>query len=135
VTVCEVLLVEDDPDLARLTQHAFDACNDGARLQVCTDGQQALEHLQSDAALPELVLLDLELPEVDGFGVLEAIREDSELTSLPVVVLTSSAAAEDRDRCYELGANAYVTKPVDFDDYRSVIETLTGFWLNVNVSP
>src|SRR5687767_12509547 len=115
----EVLLVEDDPGDVLMTQEAFDEHKVRNKLNVVSDGEEALAYLRregphADAPRPDLILLDLNLPRVDGRQVLQAIKEDPDLRRIPVVVLTTSGADEDILRSYSLHANAYVTKPVDF---------------------
>ncbi|WP_232833812.1 response regulator [Saliphagus sp. LR7] len=132
----DILLVEDNPGDVRLTKEAF---TDGAidnTLHVVTDGKEALNFLHqrdeyADAACPDLVLLDLNLPKKSGEEVLEEIRGDEDLQRLPVIILTSSEAQEDVLRSYELQANAYLTKPVDPDAFLDTIQTFEEFWLRV----
>lgn len=129
----EVLLVEDTPGDARLVQEAFTSIDSEATLHTVTEGEEAIDVLKQrrngeSASLPELVLVDLNLPGVDGCDVLELIRADSQLQSLPVIMLTSSKAADDVRRCYDAHANAYLTKPTDLDEFVSLVETLERFW-------
>jgi CheY-like chemotaxis protein len=132
----EVLLVEDDPGDVLMTQEAFEEHKLRNRLTVVSDGAAALQYLRregeyADAVAPDLILLDLNLPRRDGREVLEEIKKDEELRRIPVVVLTTSAADEDILRSYELHANAYVTKPVDFDRFISVVKQIDEFFVSV----
>jgi len=135
-TRADILLVEDNPGDVRLTEEAFEEgqiCNE---LHVVTDGVEALDFLyqrgeHGDAPQPDIVLLDLNLPRKNGDEVLEEIEDDPDLSCLPVVVLTSSTAEEDVVRSYELRANAYLTKPVDPDEFIEVVQSLQEFWLSV----
>ncbi|SDY79800.1 Response regulator receiver domain-containing protein [Micromonospora pattaloongensis] len=132
----EVLLVEDDPGDVLMTQEAFEEHKVGNRLNVVSDGAEALAYLRregkyADAVLPDLILLDLNLPKRDGREVLAEIKKDEELGKIPVVVLTTSQADEDILRSYQLHANAYVTKPVDFDRFIAVIRQIDEFFVSV----
>ncbi|GAA4363024.1 response regulator [Actinomadura sp. NPDC048032] len=131
-----VLLVEDDPGDELMTREAFEHNKVGNTLQVVRDGAEALDFLykrgeHADAPRPDLVLLDLNLPKRDGREVLEEIKSDPELASIPVVVLTTSSAEEDILRSYKLHANAYVTKPVDFDQFIKAIRQIDDFFVTV----
>lgn len=135
-TPIEVLLVEDDPGDVLMTQEAFEMHKVRNRLTVVSDGAEALSYLRregryADAVRPDLILLDLNLPRRDGREVLEEIKKDDELCRIPVVVLTTSAADEDILRSYQLHANAYVTKPVDFEQFISVIRQIDEFFVSV----
>ncbi|MCT9932656.1 response regulator [Planotetraspora sp. A-T 1434] len=132
----EVLLVEDDPGDVLLTQEAFAYNKVGNRLHVVNDGEQALaflrgEGLYGSAPRPDLILLDLNLPRVDGFEVLQEIKNDPALRGIPVVILTTSEAEQDILRGYDLHANAYVSKPVDFDQFIRVVRQIDDFWVTV----
>ena len=125
-----VLLVEDDPGDVVLIQEAFEhnkVCN---KLHVAGDGVEAMEFLRGSAR-PDLILLDLNLPRKDGREVLAEVKGDSALRSIPVVVLTTSKAEEDILRSYDLHANAYVTKPVDFDRFIEVVRQIDEFFVTV----
>ncbi|MEU4822122.1 response regulator [Actinomadura citrea] len=131
-----VLLVEDDPGDELMTREAFEHNKVGNTLQVVRDGAEALDFLykrgdHAGAPHPDLVLLDLNLPKRDGREVLEEIKSDPELASIPVVVLTTSSAEEDILRSYKLHANAYVTKPVDFDQFIKAIRQIDDFFVTV----
>jgi len=132
----EVLLVEDDPGDVLMTKEAFDDYKVKNQLHIVNDGVEAMAFLRqegehSDAPRPDLVLLDLNLPRMDGREVLEAIKSDPELSSIPVVVLTTSEAEEDVLRSYSLHANAYVTKPVDFERFIAVVRQIDDFFVTV----
>ena len=132
----EVLLVEDDPGDTLMIREAFEDNKVRNRLTCVTDGVQALEFLRhegehADVPRPDLILLDLNLPRKDGREVLAEIKSDDALSTIPVVVLTTSQAEEDVLRSYELHANAYVTKPVDFERFIDVVRQIDDFFLTV----
>jgi CheY-like chemotaxis protein len=132
----DILLVEDDPGDELMTREAFEDNKIGNTLHVAHDGEEALDFLYrqggyQDAPRPDLILLDLNLPKYDGRQVLEKIKSDPELADIPVVVLTTSAAEEDILRSYKLHANAYVTKPVDLDQFVAAIKHIDEFFVQV----
>jgi CheY-like chemotaxis protein len=132
----EVLLVEDDPGDELMTREAFEGNKIGNRLHVARDGEEALDFLyrrgqHADAPRVDLVLLDLNLPKYDGRQVLERIRADPDLTHMPVVILTTSSSEEDILRSYKLHANAYVTKPVDVNQFIAAVRQIDDFFLSV----
>jgi CheY-like chemotaxis protein len=132
----EVLLVEDDPGDVLMTKEAFADYKLSNTLHVVNDGVEAMDFLRrqgehTGAPRPDLVLLDLNLPRMDGREVLQAIKSDPELASIPVVVLTTSEAEEDVLRSYSLHANAYVTKPVDFERFIQVVRQIDDFFVTV----
>ncbi|OEJ62628.1 two-component system response regulator [Streptomyces agglomeratus] len=132
----EVLLVEDDPGDELMTREAFKDNKIGNTLHVAHDGQEALDFLyrkgqHTNAPRPDLILLDLNLPKYDGRQVLERIKSDPDLAHIPVIVLTTSSAEEDILRSYRLHANAYVTKPVDLDQFVSAIRQIDDFFVTV----
>ncbi|MEE2056700.1 response regulator [Rhodococcus artemisiae] len=132
----DVLLVEDDPGDELMTREAFEDNKIGNNLHVVRDGEQALDFLyrrgeHADAPQPDLILLDLNLPKYDGRQVLEQIKSDPELSHIPVVVLTTSSAEEDILRSYRLHANAYVTKPVDLDQFIRAVKQIDEFFVQV----
>jgi CheY-like chemotaxis protein len=132
----DVLLVEDDEGDVLMTREALDEGKILNRLHVAGDGVEALAFLRregphANAARPDLVLLDLNLPRVDGRQVLQEIKADDDLRRIPVVVLTTSEAEEDVLRSYDLHANAYVSKPVDFDQFVTVIRQIDDFFISV----
>jgi CheY-like chemotaxis protein len=131
-----VLLIEDDPGDVLMTQEAFAEHKLQNRLTVVSDGVAALAYLRreggyADAVVPDLILLDLNLPRRDGREVLAEIKRDDQLCPIPVVVLTTSQADEDILRSYQLHANAYVTKPVDFERFIAVIRQIDEFFVSV----
>ncbi|MBM4468068.1 response regulator [Rhodococcus hoagii] len=132
----DVLLVEDDPGDELMTREAFEFNKVGNNLHVVRDGEQALDFLYkrgeyADAVRPDLILLDLNLPKYDGRQVLEKIKSDQDLADIPVVILTTSGAEEDIVRSYKLHANAYVTKPVDLDQFIAAVRQIDDFWVQV----
>jgi two-component system, chemotaxis family, response regulator Rcp1 len=132
----EVLLVEDSPGDVRLTQEAFKDAKVHVNLHVAVDGVAAIAFLTrqgayTDALRPDLILLDLNLPKKDGREVLEEIKESPALKSIPVVILTTSAAEADILRSYQLHANCYITKPVGLDGFLKVVRSIDSFWLSV----
>ena len=132
----EVLLIEDDPGDVLMTREAFEEHKVSNRLTVLTDGAQALEYLHRQgeyayADRPDLILLDLNLPKRDGREVLAEIKKNDELRQIPVVVLTTSSSDEDILGSYRLHANAYVTKPVDFDRFIAVVRQIDNFFVSV----
>ena len=132
----DVLLVEDDPGDVLMTREAFEENKVANRLAVVSDGESAMAYLRkegtyADAPTPDLVLLDLNLPRMDGREVLAAMKGDQALQSIPVVVLTTSEAEEDVLRSYALHANAYVTKPVDFQRFIDVVRQIDDFFVQV----
>ena len=136
----EILLVEDNPGDVLLTREAMKAGKLRNRLSVVGDGVDALAFLRrqgsfADAPRPDLILLDLNLPRKDGREVLAEIKEDPQFRTIPVVVLTTSAAEQDVERAYNLHANCYITKPVDFNQFMNVIEQVDNFWINVVTLP
>ena len=127
-----VLLVEDDPGDVVLIEEAFEHNKLPNTLKIVGDGVEAMDYLRdADADRPDLVLLDLNLPRKDGREVLAEIKSDPALRSIPVVVLTTSKAEEDILRSYDLHANAYVTKPVDFDRFIEVVRQIDEFFVTV----
>nr|WP_203681709.1 response regulator [Streptomyces microflavus] len=129
-------MVEDDPGDELMTREAFEDNKIRNTLHVVRDGQEALDFLYrrgeyAEAPRPDLVLLDLNLPKYDGRQVLEQIKSDPELALIPVVVLTTSSAEEDILRSYKLHANAYVTKPVDLDQFIAAVRQIDEFFVTV----
>ena len=138
-----ILLVEDNPDDEALTLRAFRKNNIRNEVVVARDGAEALDYLfargqyagRNAADLPQVVLLDLKLPKVDGIEVLRQVRGDPRTRMLPIVVLTSSKEDRDLSECYRLGCNSYVRKPVDFDQFINAARQLELYWLLLNESP
>jgi CheY-like chemotaxis protein len=128
-----VLLVEDDPGDVLIAQEALRAGNLSTRLDVVRDGVEALDYLRhrgefAGATRPDLILLDLNLPRMSGHEVLAEVKSDPELRRIPVVVLSTSVAAEDIAKSYDLYANVYVAKPVDFDEFTDVVKRIDDFF-------
>jgi chemotaxis family two-component system response regulator Rcp1 len=132
----EILLVEDNPGDVRLTQEAFKEGKVGNNLYVVADGEQALAFLRREgryagAPRPDIILLDLHLPKKSGREVLSEIKQDEDLRTIPVLVLTTSKAEEDILRAYELHANCYISKPVELDEFFEAVRSIENFWLTV----
>jgi CheY-like chemotaxis protein len=135
-----ILLVEDNPGDVRLTREAFRDGKMENPLDVVPDGVEALAYLRQegayrDKATPDLILLDLNLPRMDGREVLAAVKADPRLKSIPVVVLTTSQAEQDVVRSYLLQASCFITKPVDFDQFTEVVKGIDSFWLSIVTLP
>ncbi|MGN6717491.1 MAG: response regulator [Candidatus Binatia bacterium] len=138
-----ILLVEDNPDDVALTLRAFKKANIANQIIVANNGVEALDFLFGTGSYqgrdisiqPEIILLDLKLPKLDGFEVLRTIRCDLRTKLLPVIVLTSSKEQQDVVESYGLGANSYVRKPVDFEEFQQAVVNLGLFWLLINESP
>lgn len=134
-----ILLVEDNPDDEALTLHAFEKNNISNKVVVMRNGADALDYLTGTGSqsreLPTVVLLDLKLPKIDGLEVLRRIREHERTKLLPVVILTSSKEQQDLISGYRFGCNAYVRKPVDFDEFLHAARQLGLFWLLLNSPP
>lgn len=136
----EILLAEDNPGDARLTEKAFEQGAILNNLHVVEDGVEAMKFLRqedeySEKPRPDLVLLDLNMPRKDGWDVLAELKEHPELARIPVIVLTSSEAEEDIVRSYDLQANAYLTKPVDFQGFLEIVHGFEEFWLSLVKMP
>jgi two-component system response regulator len=134
-----ILIVEDDPDDLELLTHTFAEVGITNSIEVARDGQEALDylfcladHAGREAIPPQLVLLDLQLPKIDGIEVLRTIRADPRRKSIPVVILTSSCEDRDVVEGYQLGANSYIQKPVDFTQFQATIRDIGHYWLIVN---
>lgn len=138
-----VLLVEDNPDDEMLTLRAFKKNRIGNKIVVARDGAEALAFLFCTGAyserdpneLPQLILLDIKLPKIDGLEVLHRIRGDARTKLLPVVILTSSKEEQDLLKGYESGANSYIRKPVDFNEFIEAVRQLDMYWLVLNQAP
>src|SRR5690242_6051712 len=131
-----ILLVEDNPDEAKLTIAALRKQNVANPVRVAIDGQQALDLLFDEAEkLPALVLLDLKLPKASGFEVLKRLRANPVRKLLPVVILTASTEESDLAQSYALGANSFIRKPVDFDQFSGAVRHLGQYWLLLNEPP
>jgi two-component system, chemotaxis family, response regulator Rcp1 len=132
----EILMVEDNPGDVELTREALTGAKVNNRLWVADDGAKAVDFLYrrgeyANAPRPDIILLDLNLPKKDGRQVLAEIRSDPQLSEIPIVILTTSAAEEDILRAYQLHANCYITKPVNFSRFLEVIKAVEQFWLTV----
>jgi len=132
----EILLVEDNPGDVRLTEEALKEGKVVNRVNVVQDGVEALAYLRKEgeyasAETPDLILLDLNLPKKDGREVLAEVKEDPDLRMIPVVVLTTSRDEQDILKSYDLHANCYITKPVDFEQFIGVVRAIEDFWLSV----
>lgn len=132
----QILLVEDNPGDVRLTQEALLGARVANELHVVGDGEEAIEYLRRrgryvDAPRPDIVLLDLNLPRLDGREVLMDIKGDPDLAKIPIIILTSSSAERDIHSAYELHANCYISKPVDFTEFIEAVRSLEGFWLRI----
>jgi chemotaxis family two-component system response regulator Rcp1 len=130
----EVLLVEDSPGDVRLTREAFREANPSINLHVACDGVVAMAFLRkqgpyADAPRPDLILLDLNLPKMDGREVLAHIKEDQDLKTIPTVILTTSEAEADIVTSYQLQANCYLSKPVQLDEFEAIVRSISDFWL------
>jgi len=133
----EILLVEDNADDVELCLHALRKEKLSNKIHVARDGQEALEFLferakRAPESLPRLILLDLKLPKVDGIQVLREVKNHDATRCLPVVILTSSREERDLVESYQLGVNSYLQKPVDFDEFRSMVKQIGFYWMVVN---
>lgn len=139
----EILLIEDNPNDAELTMRSFKKNNITNSILHLKDGAEALEFLFGSGQFegrnltnkPKVILLDLKMPKVDGIEVLQKIKADDNTKTIPVVVLTSSKEDPDIDKCYKLGANSYIVKPVDFDSFQKVVTQLGLYWVLLNQPP
>lgn len=132
----EILLVEDNPGDARLCEEALKESKVLNNLHIVKDGQEALDYVfkknqYENAVTPDLIILDLNLPRVDGKEVLANIKNDENTKTIPVVILTSSKAEEDIVKTYELHANSYITKPLDFDQFIEIVKQINQFWFGI----
>lgn len=136
----ELLLVEDNPGDVRLTIEALKECRVNCQLNVARDGVEALDYLHrrgrfADAARPDLILLDLNLPRKDGRAVLAEVKSNAQLRRIPVIVLTTSRADEDIVKAYDLHANCFIAKPVDMVQFIDVVRAIDAFWFNAALLP
>lgn len=132
----EILLVEDNPGHVRLTQEAFKEIKLSNQLHVVRDGEEAMAFLHrqgqyANAVRPDLILLDLNLPKKDGRQVLAELKADEALKRIPVVVLTTSKAEQDITQVYDLHTNCYITKPIDMEQFITVVQAIGDFWLSI----
>jgi CheY-like chemotaxis protein len=137
-----ILLVEDSPEDHATTVRAFERAGVRDSIRHCEDGDEALDYLRRTGAYadqpaprPDLILLDLNLPGTDGREVLEEIKRDSDLGRIPVIVLTTSSDQRDIDKCYRVGANTYIQKPVDLDNFFRAIAELKKYWFEIAALP
>jgi chemotaxis family two-component system response regulator Rcp1 len=135
-----ILLIEDNPGDVRLTQEAIKEGNRNIVLDVVMDGVEAIKFLRkeppySSVVTPDIILLDLNLPKWDGREVLKEIKADNQLKRIPVLVLTTSNAEQDVLNCYDLHANCYINKPVDFDRFFEIIRKIEDFWFDITILP
>ena len=139
----DILLVEDNPADVEITIEAFRRSHKGNRVFVCRDGEEALDFLfqrgkftrAGSAPRPDLILLDLNLPKKNGTEVLEQVKTNLGMKDIPVVMLTTSDRDEDVSQCYKVGANSYLTKPVQFDDCLKLVEDIQQYWLQISKLP
>lgn len=137
-----ILLVEDNPQDVELTIEALSEYNLANSIVTVGDGVETMEYLRYDGKFknrsmgnPAVILLDIKMPRMDGIEVLEAIRKDDKLRTIPVVILTSSREDPDLKKCYDLGTNAYVVKPVDFKEFLEAVKQIGFFWAILNEQP
>jgi len=136
----KILLIEDNPGDVRLTQEAFKEAKRSIILDVVMDGVEAINYLYrkapyTDKVSPDLILLDLNLPKMDGREVLEVVKTDENLRRIPIIVLTTSDADQDIIKSYNLHVNCYLNKPVDFDEFFDIIQKIEDFWLTTAILP
>lgn len=132
----EVLLVEDDPGDVELIKEGLNGAKIFINLHVVDDGVKAIKYLKREgpygnASRPDLIILDLNLPKKDGKDVILEVRNDERLKSIPIVVFTTSASEEDFSRCYELGANCCITKPIGLDEFMKIVKSIKDFWVTI----
>ncbi|TBR42137.1 response regulator [Marinomonas agarivorans] len=136
----EILLVEDNPGDIILTQEAFSEAKIWNNIHTAKDGEEALMYLRKsagyeDSIQPDLILLDLNLPKIDGREVLDSVKSDDSLCHIPIVVLTSSEAEQDILKTYEMHANSYIVKPINLEQFATVINAIENFWFTVVALP
>ncbi len=139
----DIILIEDNPADAEMTLDALTGNNLANRVQVLTDGREAIDYIFGEGKYkdcgmcdsPKLILLDLNLPKIDGLEILRRIRADERTAMIPVVVLTSSVADKDRIESYKLGVNSYIVKPVGFDNFAQAVAQIGFYWALLNKSP
>ena len=135
-----ILLIEDNPAEVLLTEEAFKQSTLSNKLHIVEDGEQALDFLNKrnsyeNVVTPDLILLDLNLPKVDGREVLAHLKLHDHLSRIPVIVLTSSALEKDVMSCYDNGANSYIVKPMELDKFIKIVESITAYWFSMSVLP
>jgi CheY-like chemotaxis protein len=142
-TLRGILLIEDNPDDFEATARSFKSAGLANPLHWCSSGQEGLDYLQQrgkysqsvDVERPALILLDLNMPGLDGRALLDMIKQNQALRRIPIVILTTSTDARDIDRCYELGASTYIQKPVDFDGLIHVAKVIRDYWFGIALLP
>jgi two-component system, chemotaxis family, response regulator Rcp1 len=135
-----ILLVEDNPGDVRLTEEAFRECDVQVKLDVVSDGDLAIKYLNQlppyeNSTLPDLILLDLNLPKLNGREVLELIKTNSRLLHIPVVILTTSSAQQDVHASYNLHVNCYIKKPMEYDQFAKTVKRIEQFWFDTAILP
>lgn len=135
-----ILLAEDNPDDVVITERALKKSGVQNELYIARDGEEAIQFLKKkgeyrDAPTPALVLLDLKMPKIDGFGVLEEIKKDDDTKSIPIIILTTSGRDKDVERAYKLGCNSYIIKPVNSEKFIKTLEDIRNYWLTVSKIP
>lgn len=135
-----ILLIEDNSGDIWLTKEAFNQSKKNTNLEVVSDGVEAYNYLKNqppyeNAPLPDLILLDLNLPKWDGRDVLKKVKSDEDLKHIPIIILTTSNAQKDVINCYKLYANCFITKPVDYESFFSIIKQIETFWLDTVILP
>ncbi|MCW4016525.1 MAG: response regulator [Candidatus Bathyarchaeota archaeon] len=135
-----ILLVDDNPDDVMIAKRAFSKCDIRNKVYVTDDGEKAIQFLRKegdykDVPASGLVILDLNMPKVDGFEVLKTIKGDENLKSVPIIVLTSSSRTEDIDLAYKLGANSFIVKPAAFEDFVEAVMEIKRYWLTLSKIP
>lgn len=135
-----ILLVDDNPDDIMIAKRAFSKCEIRNKVYVTEDGEEAIQFLRKqgeykDVPTTGLVLLDLNMPKVNGFEVLETIKSDKDFKKIPIIVLTSSSRPEDIDRAYKLGANSFIVKPAAFEDFVEAVMEIKRYWLSLSKIP
>lgn len=135
-----ILLVDDNPDDVMIAKRAFSKCEIRNKVYVTEDGEEAIHFLRkegkyADVPTSGLIFLDLNMPKMNGFEVLQTIKNDKKLKSIPVIVLTSSSRPEDIDRAYKLGANSFIVKPASFEDFMKAVKEIKHYWLSLSKIP
>jgi CheY-like chemotaxis protein len=140
IAECTILLVDDNPDDVMIAERAIKECDIRNKVYVTHNGAEAIHFLRKEGEYKEvptsgLVILDLNMPKVDGFEVLETIKGDDKLKSIPIIVLTSSSRPEDIERAYQLGCNSFIVKPLSFEDFIEAMMEIKRYWLSLSKLP
>jgi CheY-like chemotaxis protein len=140
ITERPILLVDDNPDDIMIAKRAFTKSQIHNKIYVTHDGEEAIQFLRKEGKFKDmpragLVILDLNMPKIDGFEVLETIKGDDKLKSIPIIVLTSSSRPEDIERAYKLGCNSFIVKPVSFEDFIEAVIEIKRYWLSLSKLP